>query len=359
MAATTPAYVVQEAGKELVLQDVPLPPLEEDGVEVEIEYCGLCHTDIHMKNNDWGVSDFPMVPGHEGVGRITAVGSKVKQLHIGDYVGIGWIRDSCRSCEKCLEGYDNLCSAGYQGTYLGPSAGIWGRQKTSMGGCFARVIRIHERFAFRLPLLLAGDKRAAAAPLMCAGITVWEPIMQYVKPGVKVGVVGIGGLGSMALQLASAVGAEVFALSHSEDKKERVLNELKAQHFVYTADPAQLAALTGGLGVIIDTRPVSGEKVEDLSWLMALLCQGGNYCRVGIPAGTTFTYGWIPLIFTGKSISGSIVSGSAHTHKMLDVASAHSVLPDVEVRPFSQVNECMQELLEGGNTHFRYVLKWE
>ncbi|KAJ3373727.1 hypothetical protein HDU91_006056 [Kappamyces sp. JEL0680] len=166
----TEAYVIEAAGQPAVLKTIPLKPLRDDQVEVDMKFCGLCNTDCGMNHNKWGISDYPMVAGHEGTGIVVRVGSKVTDFKVGDHVGVGWIRDSCGSCRHCVAGRDNLCEKGYKGTYLGKSATLWGEEGNELGGCFAKVVRINAKFAAKIPSNLALD---AAAPLMCAGITIW------------------------------------------------------------------------------------------------------------------------------------------------------------------------------------------
>lgn len=353
MSLTTEAWICPSVGEKLALGTVELAPLESTQVEINMTHCGLCHTDIHMKNNDWGTSDFPLVAGHEGVGTVAAMGHRVQTFKKGDVVGVGWIRDSCGHCQKCLAGRENICEKGYQGTFLSQGSGVWGKKDCRLEGCFAKVMRVESRFVFKIPKGLDIEK---VGPLMCAGVTVWDPICDYVKPGTKVGVRSLGGLGHMAVQLATAVGAEVTAISRGSDKKERIM-ELGAKHYLATSDKEALAAAAGSLDLIIDTCPYESEKVENLQSWMSLLKFGGTLCKVGIP-NAGFQFGYIPLIFCHYKIAGSVVCGSLYTRNMLDVVAETNVHSDVELRPFDQINECMDELANGTNEHFRYVLKW-
>lgn len=345
----TKGWVCPSKGAHLELRDIELPPLRPHEVQIEITHCGLCHTDIHMRDNDWGISNYPLVAGHEGLGCVTAIGELVSSLSVGDTVGVGWLRDSCGGCRNCRSGRDNLCETGYQGTYLSGNAGVWGKKEHNEHGCFAKHMHVPERFAFKIPEGIAPE---AAAPLLCAGITVWEPIADYVRPNSRVGVVSLGGLGHMAVRFAVAVGAEVWALSSSADKEERI-RELGAHHFANTADPEALKALKGKLDLIIDTCPVA----QDISPYMDTLAFNGTYCKVGIPTAS-FSYDFIPLVFTQKKIAGSIVSGSRRTNDMLALAAHHGIRCDVEVMDFDKINEAMDRLLKGENKSFRIVLKW-
>eukprot|EP00965_Chrysotila_dentata_P080726 2663763-Pleurochrysis_carterae.AAC.1 len=176
----TQAYICKSKGASLELGTVTLPALSATQVQIEMEACGLCHTDIHMIENDWGIADYPLVPGHEGYGTVVKTGSSVKGLKMGDKVGVGWIRDSCGACDNCGCGRENICEAGYQGTYLaGSAAGLWGKNPSNEFGCFSKVMRVEEKFAFKIPETISP---LVACPLLCAGGTVFEPIEDYVKP---------------------------------------------------------------------------------------------------------------------------------------------------------------------------------
>ncbi|KAJ3323160.1 hypothetical protein HDV06_002172 [Boothiomyces sp. JEL0866] len=342
----TQAYVVESKGSRAVLKTIPLAPLKDEEVEIDMKFCGLCHTDCHMQHNDWGITTYPLVAGHEGTGVVAAVGKNVTGLKVGDHVGVGWIRNSCKSCRQCIQGKDNLCEQVYQGVFLGKNAGGWGRQGCELQGCFSKVMHIDARFAFKIP---ESVDLAQVAPLLCAGITVWEPIV--------VGVVSLGGLGHMAVKLAKAVGAKVTVLSSSDVKKQQAL-DLGAHQFYNYNDKESLKGVR--LDVIIDTCPVA----NNLELFMGLLHAGGTYVRVGLPSGATakFEYNWIGLVFNGQKIVGSIVSGSKNTNKLIQIATNNNILSDVAVVPFSKINETMKELLEGSldtTKDFRYVLKWD
>jgi D-arabinose 1-dehydrogenase-like Zn-dependent alcohol dehydrogenase len=230
----------------------------------------------------------------------------------------------------------------------------YSKQACNLLGCFSKIVRIEGKFAFRIPPSISIEQ---AAPLMCAGITVWEPICEYVHPGSKVGVRSLGGLGHCAVQLSNAVGAEVFAFSRSQAKEEKI-RELGASHFALTSDEKQMQEMAGTLDVIIDTCPFAGgDQPVDLAPWMNLLSFGGTYCKIGIPVAS-FKYDFVPLIFAQKKIVGSMVCGSSRTNEMLSVASAHNIQCDVEVIPFSKINEAVALLQAGKNSKSRIVLKW-
>lgn len=358
------AYGVKEAGAKLELMKVTLPPLRSTEVQVEISHCGLCHTEVHMVDNDWGVTNYPLVPGHEGYGKVSVVGSDVDatKFKVGDVVGIGWIRDSCGGCTKCSCGRENLCSKGYQGVYLGSNAGpgIWGNQAYNTMGCFAKTVRINATFAFKIP---ENCPAAVACPLMCAGGTVFEPIENYVKgPDTTIGIAGIGGLGTLGIKLAKLKGATVTAISRTSAKKGLSL-AAGADDYLALDDAAAMKAAGCKFDVIIDTSPAGGEPER----YMNLLKFDGSLVRVGIPPGkdASFSYNWIALIFTQRTIAGSIVTGSKYMTSLLELAGENLEFlmqhdPNwaaVEL-PFGEVNEALAALKEGTGKGYRTILAW-
>lgn len=361
MSLVTEAMVCEAQGKPFVLKEITLPPMKETMVECDLLYCGLCHTDIHMRDNDWGISNFPMVAGHEGIGKVRKVGSCVKTLQIGDVVGITWIRDSCASCKYCRQGRENICESGYKGTFLGTAAGPWGVAGTNeYGGCFSKVMRIEEKFAFKLPEGLPAE---VACPLICGGGTVFEAVVDYVECGTRVGVASIGGLGTAAIKFAKSFGAHVTALSRGDAKKEKCLGVGADEYSGCLGNTDAMAAMAGKFDLIIDTSPINA----DVAGYMGMLKFNGTYCRVGIPEATnqTFQFDYIPLIFTQKKIAGSIVTGSDNMTRMLQLAKDQlDVYKDkeewtTEVVPFEKVNEAMDKLKDGKNGNaYRYLLKW-
>jgi D-arabinose 1-dehydrogenase-like Zn-dependent alcohol dehydrogenase len=350
MSLKTQAYVADAVGKALVLKEIELPALGPNDVQIEMEFCGLCHTDCSMHNNLWGVTTYPFVPGHEGIGKISHLGTGVTTHKVGQWVGIGFLRGSCGTCRACEQGIENLCVPGYQGTFLGKNAGCWGKRDCNTQGCFSKVMRIDSKFAFIIPASIPAEK---AGPLMCAGNTVWEPLFNYVNSTTSVGVLGLGGLGHMAVLFAAKMGATVTVFSRHADKEKRA-RELGAHKFVVVSDKKQTDAAAGSIDVMIDTTPHSD---EDMGAQMSYLAFGGIFCKVGIP-NTNFKWNWIPMVFTGRTIATSIVSGSKHTKEMMSFADRNKIIPEVEVVPFTQINEIMASLLKEGNSKFRYVFKW-
>mmetsp|Transcript_25453 Transcript_25453/g.39102 ORF Transcript_25453/g.39102 Transcript_25453/m.39102 type:complete len:388 (-) Transcript_25453:78-1241(-) len=358
----TEAYVCHEKGAKLVLEEITLPSLTATQVEVDITHCGLCHTDIHMRDNDWGSTDYPIVLGHEGVGIIRKIGSSVKTLKIGDRVGVFWIRDSCQCCDPCLAGRENICEEGYQGLYLGASAGCWGKNPhNEHGGCFSKVVRIEAKFAIKLPESLPSE---VASPFVCGGGTLFEPVSDYVKTGTRVAIASIGGLGTAGIKFSKSFGGHVTALSRSEEKREKALGAGADEFFACLGNADAMAELTGKFDLIIDTSPQN----SDVASFMGMLKFGGTYCRVGIPPANDmdFTFSYIPLIFTKKKIAGSVVTGTRRMKQMLQLVTDE--LKDygsdpkswnAKVVSFEEVNDVMDDLLKGRNTNnWRYVFTW-
>ncbi|PXF46046.1 putative formaldehyde dehydrogenase AdhA [Gracilariopsis chorda] len=361
-AFKTEGYVVNEKGGKLELQPVTLPPMTATMVQVKIQMVSLCHTDVHMRDNDMGISDYPMLLGHEGVGVVTHLGSAVRTLKIGDTVGIGWIRDSCTGCRRCKEGRENLCENGYQAIYLSSSAGPIGKsplQYNLHGGCFARYQRIEERFAVKIP---DGVPPEMASPLLCGGATVFEPLCDYVTAGAHVGVLGIGGLGTAAVKLARLRGCIVWAISGTPSKREGIL-QAGAHHFVNLGDKEARRKATGKLDLIIDTSPIN-PAVDQLLELLAL---NGTLCKVGVPLSTDCTYSgdWRNLIFCQRKLVGSGSCGTKRLDDMMELVAANmDFMKDIdgwktEHLPMSKVNEAMDLLQNRKNAAYRYVLEWK
>lgn len=329
------AYAVLNKGEKLQAWEYEPEPLQVDEIEIRVTHNGLCHTDIHMRDNEWGVSQFPLVAGHEVVGKITQLGEKVTGFQIGDRVGFGWIRNSCRRCDYCLQGEENICRQGYQGLILGHHGG------------FANRMRASADFAYKIP---DGLDSASAAPLLCAGITVYSPLRTYIKhPNTKVGVLGIGGLGHLAVKFARAMGAEVTAFSTSPDK-EIEAKEFGAHHFQKWGTSEEMKAVLGTFDLIICT--VSSAMDWDAAF--SLLGNNGVLCFVGIPV-SSLTIPLIPLIFGQKMIAGSVVGGRKLMREMLEFAAINQIKPMVEIMPLDQINEAMDKVA-ANQARYRIVL---
>ncbi len=328
------AYAAFEAGKPLGLFEYQERELKPHDVEISISHCGVCHSDLHLVNNDWGMSHYPMVPGHEIIGKVVAVGSAVTELTLGERVGVGWQCGSCFDCEYCETGHENLC-AKQQATCVG-----------NFGG-FADAVVVDSRFAFRIPDAL---NSANAAPLLCGGITVFAPMKRDgVKAGMKVGVIGIGGLGHFALQFASKMGAEVTAFSTSPNKEAEAM-KLGAHRFVVSSDPAAMAKEKNKHDYIIST--VSA----DINWMnfMAALKPNGKLTVVGA-APSPLAIPAFALIGGQKSIGGSAIGSRAAIKEMLEFAANHNVGAIIEELPMSRANEALEKV-QNNTARYRMVL---
>lgn len=344
-----------------MLQKVTLPPLQPTQVEVKVLMVGLCHTDVHMRDNDWGTADFPLLTGHEAVCIVTKLGSAVTAPALNSRVAIGWVRDSCSTCSGCAVGRENLCQEGYQGTYLGASSGIWGGSPlryNEVGGCFARVQRIEARFAIPIPDNVPSE---VVCPLICGGGTVYEPIVEYGFPGAVVAVSSIGGLGTAAIKLAKLRGCRVVAISSTPAKEDAAV-AAGAESFVCVEDEAAMKAIKGTCDMVLETSPANA----DIKRYMACLKIGGTFVRVGIPSkeDQAFEYDFIPLIFMQQRVCGSVVTGTKRMREMLELVSENleSMIDGdmwkTENLKMERVNEAMDLLMKRKNKGYRYVLEW-
>ncbi len=329
------AYAAHEPGGELKPFEYEPGPLGDEEVEINVEYCGICHSDLGMLDNEWGMTQYPLVPGHEVVGTIAALGDRVTKLNLGQRVGLGWYSRSCMACEWCMSGNHNLCLT-VEGTIVGRHGG------------FADKVRAHHSWVNPLP---EGINPATAGPLFCGGITVFNPIVQLdIKPTDRVGVIGIGGLGHMALRFLHAWGCDVTAFSTSPDK-EAEARELGANHFVNSRDPNALESVKNSFDLILST------VNADLDWdaYIAALRPKGHLHLVGVVANPISSQVF-PLILAQKSISASPLGSPVTTARMLDFAARHGVEPITETFNFDQVNEAMEKL-RSGKPRYRLVLK--
>jgi alcohol dehydrogenase (NADP+) len=317
-------------------------PLATD-IAIETLYCGVCHSDLHMARNEWGQSVYPMVPGHEIVGRVTAVGSKVTKFKVGDIAAVGVIVDSCRHCPPCNRGEEHYCDEGATLTYAAPDR-VDG--SITMGG-YSNNYVVDERFAHTVP---ANLDLAAVAPLLCAGITTYSPLRHWkVGPGKKVGIVGLGGLGHMALKFAHSFGAHVVQFTTSLKKKADALR-LGADEVVVSTDPAAMKAHEKSFDFILDT--VSAKhSIDDY---LTLLKQDATMTLVGLPEVPP-SFSVFNLITKRASIGGSMIGGMPETQEMLDYCGKHSITSDVEVIRIDQVNEAFERLLKQ-DVKYRFVI---
>ncbi len=327
------AWVTKAAKEPMVLETVELGPIEAEEVEITVEYCGLCHSDFSVLNNDWGISQYPAILGHEVVGRVTAAGPNAKGLENGQRVGVGWNSGSCMHCRQCMSGDHHLCPQ-VQATIVGHRGG------------FATHIRSHWAWAIPLPEKL---NFAEAGPLLCGGVTVFAPLMRYAKPTDRVGIIGVGGLGHMAVKFAAAYGCDVTAFTSSENKFDEAKG-FGANYVVSSKDSAAIKKLAGSFDLLISTVNVK------LDWdaMIGALAPNGRLHVVGavlepmpVPA--------FSLITQQRSVSGSPSGSPAAIATMLDFASRHQIAPQTEHFPMSHINEAFARL-ESGQARYRIVL---
>ncbi|MBK1698185.1 NAD(P)-dependent alcohol dehydrogenase [Rhodovibrio salinarum] len=318
--------------------------LRADDVAIEIDYCGVCHTDIHFVQNDWGGTIYPVVPGHEIVGRVTAVGSSVSNFQPGDRVGVGCMVDSCRECSACEQGLEQYCQEGPVVTYNGHD-----RHDGSVTfGGYSDSIVVSDRFVVRVPDQL---DMAQAAPLLCAGITTYSPLRHYgVKPGHKVGVVGMGGLGHMGIKFAKALGAEVTMFTRSESKAGEARRQ-GADHVVISTDEDQMANAAGTLDFILDTVPVQ----HDLNPYLQALTYDGTHILVGLlePVDPPLQAG--ALVTQRRVLAGSLIGGMPETQEVLDFCAEHGVTCDIEMLDINNINDAY-ERVKRGDVKYRFVI---
>jgi uncharacterized zinc-type alcohol dehydrogenase-like protein len=314
-----------------------------DDVVIEILYCGVCHSDLHNVRNDWGNAQYPMVPGHEIIGRVVEVGPRVTRFNPGDRVGVGCLVDSCQHCAACGKGWEQYCENGATFTYNGTDPVDGSR---THGGCSEKVV-VKQDFVLKVPDSL---DLASAAPLLCAGITLYSPLRHWnVGAGSKVAVVGLGGLGHMGLKLAKAMGAEVTLFSRSPGK-EADARRLGADHIVVSTDAAQMAAVAGRFDLIIDTVPY----VHDVNPYVPTLAVGGTIVMVGY-LGPLDAFNTGPLVFRRKALAGSLIGGIAETQEMLDFCGQNGITSDIEIIRIQDINEAFDRLLKA-DVKYRFVI---
>ena len=312
-------------------------------VEIEILFCGVCHSDVHQVRDEWGKGAFPMVPGHEIVGRVSRTGASVRKFRTGDLAGVGCFVDSCLACDPCLRDLGQYCLNGAAFTYNGTEMD----RKTPTYGGYSQRIVVKERFALKVP---AGLDLAAAAPLLCAGITTYSPLRRWhCKPGDRVGVVGLGGLGHMAVKIAAAMGAEVTILSTSRSK-EADAKRLGAHAFELTGEKGTFRKLAGRFDLIVDT--ISAP--HDLNAHVGLLRPAGTMVLVGVPP-VPASLSTMGLVFGNKKLAGSMIGGIAETQEMLDFCAAKGITADVEVIPAAKINEAYDRMLKS-DVRYRFVI---
>ncbi|WP_225774033.1 NAD(P)-dependent alcohol dehydrogenase [Pseudomonas sp. Marseille-Q5115] len=340
----TLTYAAQNASDTLKPYAIERRAPNADDVQIEILYCGVCHSDLHTARNEWQNTLFPSVPGHEIVGRVSAVGSAVTRFKVGDLAGVGCMVDSCQHCAACAEGDEQYCENGFTGTYNGP---VFGGENT-YGGYSERIV-VKEAFVLRISHD-EGDL-AAVAPLLCAGITTYSPLSHWkVGPGKTVGIVGLGGLGHMGVKIAAAMGAHVVLFTTSPNKREDGLR-LGAKEVVVSKDPDQMQAHANSLDFILNT--VAAQ--HDLDPFLNLLKRDGTMTLVGAPehphpAPTVFN-----LIFKRRSLAGSLIGGIRETQEMLDFCARHNLVSDIEMIDIQTINEAYERMLKS-DVKYRFVI---
>jgi uncharacterized zinc-type alcohol dehydrogenase-like protein len=343
MTDATRAYAAQSPTSRLAPFQIARRALRPRDVRVEILYCGVCHSDVHMARNEWNQTIYPVVPGHEIVGRVSALGDDAKRFRVGDLIGVGVMVDSCRVCVNCRKGLEQYCIKGMVGTY---SAHDRVNGDITYGG-YSKQIVVDESYAFTIPdkLPLAG-----VAPLLCAGITTYSPLRHWkVGKGHKLGVVGLGGLGHMAVKFGAAFGAEVTMLSTSPSK-EKDARRLGAHKFALTSDPARMKELAGYFDFIIDT--VSAK--HDYNLYLSLLTTDGVMMCVGAPP-TPAEIAVFNLMGGRKTIGGSSIGGIAETQEMLEYCASHGITPDIEMIDIADINEAFERIVKA-DVRYRFVI---
>ena len=331
--------------------DKPLSPIrferrepDADDVQIEILFCGVCHSDLHMARNEWSASVFPVVPGHEIVGRVTKVGANVTRFREGELAGVGCMVDSCRHCASCNEGFEQYCENGFTGTYNDPDRKTAGLR--TYGG-YSRAVTVDQSFVLRLPTNL---ELAAVAPLLCAGITTYSPLRHWkAGPGKKVGIVGLGGLGHMGVKLAHAMGADVTLFTTSANKVEDG-KRLGASHVVISKDKDAMAAVARSFDLIIDA--VSADHPIDA--YLALLKRDGTLVQVGAPENPLAVSAF-SLINPRRNFAGSLIGGIAETQEMLDFCGEHNIVSDIEMIRMDQINDAYERMLRS-DVKYRFVI---
>lgn len=339
----TKGFAVQDAKSDLAPWNFERREVGPHDVQFDIQFCGVCHSDIHQIRDDWGGGIFPMVPGHEIVGKVIKVGSHVKKFKVGDLAGTGCMVDSCRTCDNCKEGLEQFCSNGFTATYNS----LEQDKKTPTYGGYSNTIVVHEDFVLHI-----SDKLdlAATAPLLCAGITTYSPLKFLgVGKGHKLAVLGLGGLGHMAVKFGVSFGAEVTVLSTSPEKEDDA-KKLGAHKFVVTKDANQLESVAGSFDFILDT--VSAP--HDLNMYIGLLKTKGVHVCIGVPPAAYELYP-MGLIFGRKSIVGSLIGGLPETQEMLDYCAEHGIVSDIEMIDIKNINEAYDRMIKG-DVRYRFVI---
>ena len=313
-------------------------------VEIEILYCGVCHSDLHTARNDWGGTVYPAIPGHEIIGRVTKVGDNVKKIKAGDIAGVGCLVDSCRTCNSCAQNLEQYCLTGSTGTYNGVDKHLGGR---TFGGYSQRIV-VDEHFVLKVPAHL---DLAAVAPLLCAGITTWSPLRHWnVGKNSKVAVIGLGGLGHMASKLAKGLGAEVSVFTRSAGKEKDAF-DLGCDKVIISTNRTNMKEVSGKFDLIIDTVPY----VHDVNPYVATLKVSGTLVLVGYLGPLDPVLNTVPMVLGRKSVAGSLIGGIAETQEMLDFCGEHNIVSEIELIKIQDINEAYERMLKS-DVRYRFVI---
>jgi len=339
----TIGYAAQAAGAPLAPFEFERRALRANDVAMDILYAGVCHSDLHMARNDWGWTVFPIVPGHEIVGRVTAIGRDVTRYAVGDAVAVGCMVDSCQQCDQCRKGEEQMCREGNTGTYSAPDR----ITRAMTYGGYSRQLVVREEFVLRVP---DGLDLSRAAPLLCAGITTYSPLRTWdVGPGSRVAVIGMGGLGHMAVKLARALGAAVTVLSRSPGKAADA-TALGADGFLVSTDAAAMKEAGSSFDVIIDTVPVK----HDVNPYLPLLDVDGTLVLVG-QLGPLAEPNSVPLVLGRRRVAGSLIGGIRETQELLDFCAEKGILPECELIRMDEINDAYDRL-ERADVRYRFVI---
>ena len=341
---TTFGYAAQSATSGLAPFTFDRRQPRANDVSIDILYCGVCHSDLHGARNDWGGSNYPLVPGHEIIGRVSGVGPEVTRFKVGDNVGVGCMVDSCQSCASCKKGYEQYCANRATFTYNSVDR----QDNTITFGGYSEKIVVSDKFVVKIP---DGLDLAAIAPVLCAGITTWSPLRHWnVGPNSKVAVIGLGGLGHMALKLARALGAEVTLLTRSPGKESDAIR-LGAHKVVLSTNKAQMAEVQSQFDLIIDTVPY----VHDLNPYIPTLAVDGTLVLVGYLGPLEPALQSVPMIMQRRSVAGSLIGGIAETQELLDFCGKHGITSDIEIIAMKNINEAYERLLKS-DVKYRFVI---
>lgn len=344
MSNNIKAFGTEGAKADLKSMDIKRRDVGEDDVQIDITYCGVCHSDIHTARNEWGNSVFPVVPGHEIIGRVTKVGNNVSKFKVGQLVGVGCLVDSCQTCDSCKDNLEQYCENGWTGTYNSEDKHIKGQQ--TYGGYSSSIV-VDKKFILRIPENI--DEKAAA-PLLCAGITTWSPLSHWkVKKGDKVGVVGLGGLGHMGVKFANALGAHVVMITTSPEKAKDA-KDLGAHEVLISKNEEEMQKHMNSFDFILNTIPVG----HDMNPYIALLKRDATMVIVGAVEPLKPFHGG-GIIMGRKRIAGSLIGGIEETQEMLDFCGKHNIVSDIELIDIKDINKAYERVI-GSDVKYRFVI---